>query len=569
MAITLFGAASIPTDNGTNTTNPTAFANPPIASMVAGDLVFVYGYCRTSSATLAVSNAGGQSWTSGTSQSSANATLSANFFWCRFNGTWSAAPSFSFGATTNNNVVMLVFRPTSGTMVWDEDGGNTGSFVDKTSASIFTITGWTTQRASTVSIAVWNTGDDNTWGALTSDDGNWVKTSLSAQYRNTSGNDTSSSFAYNIKTATGTTGTSVSQNLTANGPDGGFTFSISFYESAPNTNFDVVQATYTFTTEAAGLQAQRKLDVTNAVYTFTGADVTFNKGYNFPVVEAVYSFTPADVTFAVTRMLIVTPAVYSFTTQDAGIQAQRKLDVTEATYSFTTADAGLTAQRKLDVTNAVYSFTPQDAGLLRGLRFNVDPASYSFTTADASILAQRTLSGTEAVYLFNTEDAGLEYTPGSGSYNFDVDNAVYSFTTADASLTVQRLLNVDPASYSFTTQDASILAQRTLSTDNAVYVFTTQDAELETGGNTIFDVTPASYVFSNETVGLTKQSLLSVLPAVYLFTGSDISFGARVRQYLVRKSRITNDANKFSTSVNESIRTRIGNGNLKSKIDDI
>jgi hypothetical protein len=242
MAITLFGSASVPTDNGTNTTNPTAFSNPPVGSMVAGDLVFVYAYCRTSSATIAVSNSGGQSWTSGTSQSSANATLSANFFWCIYNGTWSAAPSFSFGATINNNVVMLVFRPTSGSNTWAVDSGQTGSFVDRAAALSFIITGWTPSNASTVSIGVWNSDDDNTWGTLVG--AQWSKTSLSAQFRNTSGNDTSSTFAYCIRTSSGGTGNVAQSQSTS---DGGFTLGICFYEQAvtpaiPNKIYQLKQA---------------------------------------------------------------------------------------------------------------------------------------------------------------------------------------------------------------------------------------------------------------------------------------------------------------------------------------
>lgn len=232
MAITLFGSVSVPTDNGTNTANPTAFANPPIASMVTGDLVFVYAYCRTASATIAVSNTGGQAWTSFTSQSSVNATLSANAFWCRYNGTWSAAPSFSFGATINNNVVMLVFRPTTSTNSWAVDSSQTGTFVDKAAAASFIITGWTPAQASTVSIGVMNTDDDNTWGFVNT--APWTKTSLSTSYRNTSGNDSSSSFAYQIQTSAAATN-NLQQSETANGNDGGFTFAISFYEFTPPT----------------------------------------------------------------------------------------------------------------------------------------------------------------------------------------------------------------------------------------------------------------------------------------------------------------------------------------------
>lgn len=240
MAITFFADVSVPTDNGTNVTNPTAFANPPIASMVAGDLVVVYAWCRTASATIAVSNAGGQSWTSFTSTSSGGATLSANFFYCRFNGTWSAAPSFSFGATTNNCVWMLVFRPTNSSNTWgiDFSAGFFSSFGAAATITVLMNNGIsnTTIHPSTVSLAFWSTDDDNTWGTLTGT--GWTKTGLvAAQVRNTSGSDASATAAWNIQTSVSTNNVpNPSQTELTLGNDGGLWFEISFYEITGNTN---------------------------------------------------------------------------------------------------------------------------------------------------------------------------------------------------------------------------------------------------------------------------------------------------------------------------------------------
>ena len=114
MSITYFGSASTPADNGTNTANPTAVTPP--GSMLAGDLVLMIGESRASSATLAISSAGGQSWTSGTQLNQTNCRIM--LFWCRFNGTWSANPSVSFGNTNQHIVVMHVFRPSNANSVW-------------------------------------------------------------------------------------------------------------------------------------------------------------------------------------------------------------------------------------------------------------------------------------------------------------------------------------------------------------------------------------------------------------------------------------------------------------------
>jgi len=198
---TYFGSVGVPTDNGTSAASPVAFANPPIASMAAGDLVVVYAYCRNASATIAVSNAGGQSWTSETAHQSSTAVLTGQVFWCRYNGTWSAAPSFSFSSTTNTNVVMHVFRPVTSTNQWSLDpGANTLNInIPRSFAAAATISSpsaaTSTTFDNTVNLYFVSTDDDNTWGTPTGS--GWTQvTSPSSQFRNTSGNDISSSYMY-------------------------------------------------------------------------------------------------------------------------------------------------------------------------------------------------------------------------------------------------------------------------------------------------------------------------------------------------------------------------------------
>jgi hypothetical protein len=205
--------------------------------MVVGDLVFVACWKRTASGAISVNNAGGQTWNSFTTQASANATLSLNIFWCIFNGTWSANPSFTFNATTNNNALMVVFRPTSSQYTWCVDGAKTGVFTDTAAASSMTITGWTPQNSSNVNIAIACTDDDNTW---TISGTGWIKTSLSAQYRNTSGNDTSLTLGYQIQTSAAATNNCVHTEATL-GNDGGFTFAISFAELLSPSTFPEVK----------------------------------------------------------------------------------------------------------------------------------------------------------------------------------------------------------------------------------------------------------------------------------------------------------------------------------------
>jgi hypothetical protein len=229
---TFVGFSENPVDGAaaTNTADPTAELVD--ISAQAGDLCILYAWKRTASGAISISNTGGQSWTALTTTASANATLSANVFWCIFNGTWSAHTSVTFNATTNNNIVMVAFRPATAGDTWAVDAAQTGTFVDRAAAASFTITGWTPNHAKNVNFAAWNTDDDNTWGTLTGT--NWTKTSLTAQYRNTSGSDASASFAYQLQNAAAATN-NVSQTELTLGNDGGLTFAICFYEFAVST----------------------------------------------------------------------------------------------------------------------------------------------------------------------------------------------------------------------------------------------------------------------------------------------------------------------------------------------
>jgi len=223
MGINYFGSSSTPADNGANTTNPTVVTPP--ANMLAGDLVLMMAQQRGTNATLSISQAGGQSWTSEATQSQTNCTI--RLFWCRFNGTWSANPSVSFSGTTCNTVAMHVFRPSNTSSVWEVDVAQvSANFAAPPAPRTVTIPEITTITDGALVFAAWATADDNTWGSLTAD---WT-TPGSAQYRNNpagGGNDQSQTHACRIMTTAGATG-NVSKNQATLGPDAGAYLIIAF-----------------------------------------------------------------------------------------------------------------------------------------------------------------------------------------------------------------------------------------------------------------------------------------------------------------------------------------------------
>jgi hypothetical protein len=216
-----YASSATPEDSAgsTGTADPTAVTPP--ANMAAGDLVCMIGQQRATGATLAVSESGGQTWTSEAAIGGTNIT--ARLFWCAFNGTWSANPSVDFSATTCNSVQMHVFRPGDAAATWAVNQSLVE--LDIAAAATQTITGQTTTgTAPTVTLAGWFTADDNAWGSLSGT--NWGVCGT-AQYRNTSGTDQSSTYAYKVQTAAGATG-DVSKTQTANGNDAATTFIITF-----------------------------------------------------------------------------------------------------------------------------------------------------------------------------------------------------------------------------------------------------------------------------------------------------------------------------------------------------
>jgi hypothetical protein len=227
--ITFIGAASNPTD-GASATGPTLSVTPP-PGMQVGDLVVVFVQYRATDALLEVNNSGGQAWSN--AKRIGNTDVTGKLFWCRFNGHWSASPSFSavdlFGSpegTEALSVVMHVARPSSTDKFWIAHFGPDRGTFDATGTTK-TIAGHTTVKPGTISVAVWATADENSWDSLSGS--GWSKTGISSQYRNTSGSRQSATFAYQIKTAAGAT-TDVSQDQATFGGDAGVTYIVSFAE---------------------------------------------------------------------------------------------------------------------------------------------------------------------------------------------------------------------------------------------------------------------------------------------------------------------------------------------------
>jgi hypothetical protein len=192
MAATHFGTASTPASTGSNGTSP-ATVTPP-GSMLDGDLVVCFCLAQSTTGTMSVSTTGGQTWSNLTQY--VGGGMTSQVFYCRHNGTWGANPAFAFDGTVTNgfSVIMLVFRPTTGTNTWAVDVTQTNANTT-TAGGVLTITGFDRNTADAVALAAWiNDNDDG--GGETGGGAGW--THIAAQHRNLSGNDCGGAFAYSV-----------------------------------------------------------------------------------------------------------------------------------------------------------------------------------------------------------------------------------------------------------------------------------------------------------------------------------------------------------------------------------
>lgn len=337
-------STSVPVDDAaaTNTADPTAVT--PVTGMIAGDLCIMVGQQRTASVTPAISEAGGQSWTSETPISTTN--NSARVFHCVFDGTWDANPSVDFTATQCNSVHMHVFRGPSG---WTWSVNQALAELDFAAGATQTVTGQTATGSNPiVAIAGLFTPDDNTWAEDGSSGANWELLG-SAQYRNTSGSDQSAVYFYQVQPTPGATGNVVTTQ-TANGNDAGTSFIMCFACVQPAQDLTPSLFTNTQTFYAPTV---------TTTYALTPALFENQQTYYTQTVTATYSLTPDlftnDQTFYEPTVdqtgLTLAPSLFENT------QTYYQPTVT-ATYVLT-ADLFSNAQTFYSATvTATYSLTP-------------------------------------------------------------------------------------------------------------------------------------------------------------------------------------------------------------------
>lgn len=156
--ISFFGQTWIPSVD--NASTPLGSATPhtivPPSSMISGQLVILAVGVRDNTAP-AIVNAGGQTWNSETMNT--NGTTNAiRMFWCIFNGTWSANPTFSTASSTQGVVAWMgVYNNINTGDAFDVNP----TAIDFTATTSKTLTSFNTGVAKTWAHFIWCEQDDN------------------------------------------------------------------------------------------------------------------------------------------------------------------------------------------------------------------------------------------------------------------------------------------------------------------------------------------------------------------------------------------------------------------------
>jgi len=199
------GTAATPAENTGGTTSPLVITPP--SGMLLGDLVYVFLSVRDDdNAPITLNVSGGQTWNALPLQVDPGGDgMALQTYWCQYNGTWAASPSWNFTTGTAGRPrsgVMHVFR--SGSPVFDHWEYEQRGAITIVASNPIVLPAITTTHPSAICIGNWYGSQGTAWPNLSGV--GWQNLGL-AQYRNTAGLRTSTAYAWKYQKIPGSTGT--------------------------------------------------------------------------------------------------------------------------------------------------------------------------------------------------------------------------------------------------------------------------------------------------------------------------------------------------------------------------
>lgn len=524
MAITRFGEASNPADNSTNTTTPVVITPP--GSMQAGDLCFVVVRNGTTTGTIAVSQAGGQTWSQQGSQQN-QTTCRVAVFSCTFNGTWSASPSFSGRSGSYSlSAVMYVFRGDYGTgTTWAVDAAiSQTTFSAPGSPYTVATSSITTVANGALVVAFWVCAAANTWGSLTGSTHTFTAMGT-AQYRCTSSTAGSITGAWMIDVTAGATGTA-SQNESAG--TAGVRGMISFAQSPTNYSLTVQSAAFTLTTDNVALVEHKTLVMNSSAFTLASSTPTLVQQYTLAVQNAAHALACSNVTLspdAPDTLLVIQNAALAFAAvpdigayeyeirlfqahtlavQDAAhtlasdniaLFQAHTLAVQNAALVLASSTPTLVQQHTIEVQNSAFTMASSTPTLIQQYTISVNAAALAHTSENISLATEGALSVSSATFYHTADNIALFQ-----AHTLAVQNSALGLASANVTLLPDWILVVSPAAFALASANVALAQQHTLAIANAAIALASENIGLVVAGELAVNSVALSLAATNITL---------------------------------------------------------------------
>lgn len=545
MAITYIASTGRPGDNSTQGGNVTSPLLIAAAGATTGDLIIVIAQYRGNATIQLGAESAGQTWNSLTQFNDTGNLCAVRIFWCRWNTATYNGNDPNFDVVSGSSSIAFatvghIFRPTTSTNTWAVDNAqSSASYSAPSTPFTVTITGVTPSHASSVAVACWFSEDDNTWGSLS---GTGWNVAGDAQYRNTTGSDMSSSYAYKIQSSAAATG-NVSKNQATLGGDAGATCIVSFYEASSGYTLPITTASYTQTNVAVGLLSARKIPISVSAQTLTMNATGLLHGYKVVLTTTAYTLTNITVGLSATRRvaitslaltstaiatgllvgkkLAITTSSYSLTYQNIGLSIQRRIAISTGSFSTTSINVALRATRQLSISSGSFVLSMVSVGLNYGLRLSVSTLALTLTNNSAGLLATRTATIAPANYTESTVSVTLRT-----ARTLPVNKLQLLLTDNNINLNYGSITNysllINPLAISLTSNNINLIGGRVLPINSTTFNVGANAAVLSFGRLLSIDTLAANILYQD--AGLLFNRLFVINGASYIFTETDIAF---------------------------------------------
>ncbi len=311
------------------------------------------------------------------------------------------------------------------------------------------------------------------------------------------GSDCSLSFASDLRTAAGATGTISWTQAGGNGT--GASLAIELLPAW--TAMTASSGAFAFGGTAATLLYKHKVAADSGSFAFTGTAATLRKAYPMTASSGAFAFTGTNATLKVGHKVAADSGAFAMTGTAAALKVGHKIAADSGSFALTGTAADLVYTPNTGTTltadSGGFAFTGTSATLKQGHRAAADSGAFSFTGTDAALRVSHRAAASSGSFAFTGTNAtlavGRRLAIGSGSFGFagtsaalkyghriSAGSGTFAFGGQAATLiygTPHRVMPAGSGSFAVTGQDASLEHGRRVAASSGAFAFTGQDVD--------------------------------------------------------------------------------------------